>query len=267
MTSPRFASSDDTGRTYTLPNIDTPLVSVTTVLNVISKGALMNWSAKLAAERAMESEDTWHAIEQEEGREAARKWISSAAREYTRKRQLLGSAVHHLCENHGDHNDDVLSKHAWFAREMGGDVGRNMKQIEAHYEQYKRFTDECAPRIIEQERTVANIEQGYAGTLDLICEMGGKTYIGDIKTSPRVYETTALQLAAYRHATHMVDGEETVATDLLSRVEGGFVLRLAPRSYQVAFMRVGDEEYQAFLAAMRLKKWVDAGGVIGEEYR
>jgi hypothetical protein len=55
------------------------------------------------------------------------------------------------------------------------------------------------PKITAFEITVINEEVGYAGTLDIDCEIGGKSTIIDIKSSPNIYTSHILQLSAYQH--------------------------------------------------------------------
>lgn len=264
MTDPRFASSEDRGRFYRFPDQE-PMISVTSVINVLSKPALVPWSAKLAAERAMKHENIWHGIQEEEGDDKARKWISAAATEFTKMRMTLGSAVHWMCENNGRLQEpEVQDKLMWYLDTLGGDKAKHMDTIYAHLTSYQRFLADFQPYIIEQEQTVANLEHGYAGTLDAVVQLGHKVYLMDIKTGG-AYNSHALQLAAYRYCRHAVRDDQVNTWNI--RAEGGFVLELKPKSYKVHWMRCGEQEFEAFLAALRLKKWSDEGGVIGEQYR
>lgn len=48
---------------------------------------------------------------------------------------------------------------------------------------------------------------GYAGTVDLVCEIGGEKWIVDFKTSKDIHDSHKIQLTAYRHAL----GEHKIA--------------------------------------------------------
>ena len=252
MTNPKFANSGETGRTYSIPGYP-PLTSVTTVLSAASKPALYGWYAKMAGVRAVEQEMEWHAIQAEEGDEAARKWISAAARAYNEQRKWLGSAVHHLCETYDEPDTDpgLLD---WYLDKMGGQKDKNLSVLNNHVWQYGEFLKEHQPTFLLKEATVLHPVDRWAGTLDMVVEMGGKTYIGDIKTGG-AYKETGLQLAAYRHAALIVDGDET--RPFTFDIDGGFVLELKPKSYKVHYYDCGRDVYEVFLALKKFKGWLD----------
>jgi hypothetical protein len=63
------------------------------------------------------------------------------------------------------------------------------------------FTDwvkEAKPKFLQSEFVVWG--EGYAGTVDLLCEIAGKIYIVDFKTSQYIWPSHELQLSAYLHA-------------------------------------------------------------------
>lgn len=101
------------------------------------------------------------------------------------KKADLGSLVHTLVERHvlGETIDPA-------------DYG----EAEGHVKSWLRFVERHDPTFIMAEATVFNLRHGYAGTLDLIMDVGEGRWITDAKTSPRVYFENHLQLAAYRHA-------------------------------------------------------------------
>ena len=66
------------------------------------------------------------------------------------------------------------------------------------FERYVDFTENHKPNIDMIEVHMVSSELGYAGTLDRILSIDGKTYLVDIKTSGSIYPSYWLQLAAYR---------------------------------------------------------------------
>jgi hypothetical protein len=58
-----------------------------------------------------------------------------------------------------------------------------------------RFFRELNPTVIAVERRVASARYGYAGTLDLLCELQGRLCVLDYKAS--ISEATPYQVAAY----------------------------------------------------------------------
>jgi hypothetical protein len=60
----------------------------------------------------------------------------------------------------------------------------------------KRFFAECKPEVIENEKIVYSKLYQFAGTLDLVCKIGGVRYVIDFKHSIDKYRLP-LQLAGY----------------------------------------------------------------------
>lgn len=56
------------------------------------------------------------------------------------------------------------------------------------------------PVLIESEYTIWNEKDGYAGTLDLLLEIDGQTWLIDLKTSQNIWASHEIQVASYAHA-------------------------------------------------------------------
>ena len=65
------------------------------------------------------------------------------------------------------------------------------------------------PAIIKNEYVVEG--DGYAGTVDIKCQIGDDVYIVDIKTSQDIWKSHEIQLSAYKHAD---DGENGVVAKI-----------------------------------------------------
>lgn len=68
----------------------------------------------------------------------------------------------------------------------------------AMFERYVEFRKRFNFRTISIELNIISKELGYAGTLDRVITLDGKTILLDIKTSNAIYPSYWLQLAAYR---------------------------------------------------------------------
>jgi ATP-dependent exoDNAse (exonuclease V) beta subunit len=256
------------------------LKSVTNVDGALAKPALSPAAGKRAGERAVFQEMEWHAIQQEKGDEEARKWISAAPREYMQFAQNLGSAVHFCCEVFDEHVtaepefvafDDYLINYVmehWVTpmSKYRDTPAKNLELIRKHVEQYDRACKENGITFLDRERTVCSPEHGYAGTLDGIVEMDGRTYVLDIKTGFVSTESVPLQLAAYRFASHEVHGDHT--TKRTAWVQGGLVLQLKPASYKLLPVRCDVDVFTAFLDVKRAWEWQNGMSktAIGEEW-
>jgi hypothetical protein len=63
--------------------------------------------------------------------------------------------------------------------------------------------NEVKPTIISNEITVWSDKHNYAGTVDLVCQIGEDLWIIDIKTSAQVWPEYELQVSAYKHALEL----------------------------------------------------------------
>lgn len=157
-------------------------IGVTTVLNAMPKDALINWSARVTAEAAV---DRWDELGELPPTQRLKE-LQDARWNVNREATGRGTEIHALGEKvaHGE-AVDVPPEH----------VG----PVEA----YARFLDRWDVQMVATEAPCANTALGYAGTLDSVATIGnlpetdGAPVMLDLKTGRGVYESTALQLAAY----------------------------------------------------------------------
>lgn len=142
--------------------IGTPVPSVTTILDAYPKGpAFFEWLKK----NGSDSDE----IRDEAGRK--------------------GSRVHAMTERY-DKGEEVS------LLTEDGEIGMSLTEW-AMFERYVEFRERFKPTILDIEMNMVSSKLGYAGTLDRIIELNGKTILLDIKTSGAVYPHYWLQLAAY----------------------------------------------------------------------
>jgi hypothetical protein len=96
---------------------------------------------------------------------------------------------------------------------------------------------EAKPVIIKREFVVWG--DGYAGMVDLLCNIAGQLYLIDLKTSKYIWPSMELQVSAYAHALPKQEG--TIKTAIL---QVGY--RLNKKRFK--FTEVADN-YPEFLAA------------------
>jgi len=65
---------------------------------------------------------------------------------------------------------------------------------------FKKWFDATKPKTIIHNQVVFSKEYDYAGTLDYVCEIDGKVWLIDFKTSANVYPSHEIQLSAYAEA-------------------------------------------------------------------
>jgi len=154
----------------------------------LPKPALINWSANVTAEYAVNNWDDLTEL-----MVAERLKILKGAR-YAEKDAAArrGTEVHALAEQ--------------LARGEQVDVP---DELAGHVESYVRFLDDWDPQPILLEATVYHRQYGYAGTLDMVADLNdGRRWLLDVKTTRSgVYGETALQMAAYRYADRYLDDQ------------------------------------------------------------
>lgn len=70
---------------------------------------------------------------------------------------------------------------------------------------FKSWFDKVTPKVITKESVVFK-DSDYAGTIDLVCEIDGKVWLIDFKTSAYIWPSHKLQVSAYKHAyTNKID--------------------------------------------------------------
>lgn len=165
-----------------------PVPGVTTLLGKgLPKPALPYWAAKSVAEYVVDSPE---AVDQLRtmGRNTAIAALKGVPWEKRDQAAVRGTDVHRFAEElaHGRIAEDVP------------------EHLIEYVEGYARFLDAFDVTAILTERTVASRKWWYAGTFDLIAEIGGVVWGLDNKTSKSVYGETGLQVAAYMTAEFYV---------------------------------------------------------------
>ena len=183
---------DDRRHRYALDDI--PIPSVTTILGVLDKPGLPYWAAGLVARDAIEHHDYWgQRIRNGEDPERVIRDLKGSPWKERDKAARRGTRIHQVLEAaaHGDPTDcprDLLP----------------MAQ------QAVDLLDREGVRTVETEARGCNRGLWYAGTIDLIATIRGKTWLLDWKSSRSIHETHVMQVAAYAHMATIltIDGEE-----------------------------------------------------------
>ena len=167
--------------------------SVTTILNVIAKPALVQWSAKMASEYIERNLVPGKAYDEIEIKDLCRK-ASFAHREHKQTAADIGSLVHEWIET--------------FIK-MKGKMGNPMHpEVKAGIEAFKQWIEENHVEFHESEQKVYSRKYNFSGTFDFIATVNGKRMMGDIKTSSGIYNEMFLQTSAYQLARQEENPEE-----------------------------------------------------------
>jgi hypothetical protein len=197
--SPSKAKRKDgpSGRFYDTPEGSYP--SVTTILSIIGKPALVPWAAKV--ERTLVTQVAADLYEDAHGtpKMSRSAYLTTLecrlGKERAHTKELakageIGSQVHKLIE---------WTLRSTLYAEPGPcpKISDRAQWAFMCFEEWAKTVD-LKPLLIEQ--TVWSATHGYAGTADLIAEINGRLTLVDFKTAKRVYAETDLQVAAYIHA-------------------------------------------------------------------
>ena len=158
--------------------------SVTKILSVIDKPALLNWGVKTAIDYCREEikpgimmdEIQLHTVF-EDAKKAHWKKKTDAGD--------LGTMIHKWIEGYIKGEDPKMPFHEGFRNAV---------------EQFLKWKEEYDVKFLLSEQIIFSKAHKYTGTLDFIAKVKGKLVLGDIKTSSGIYDSYWLQLAAYRIA-------------------------------------------------------------------
>jgi hypothetical protein len=242
--SPRLARRNHgRGHSYSLDGVKVP--GVTTVCGNLPKHALVDWAGRVTAEYAV---DHWDELSAEPP-SARLNTLTRARYRATSSAALRGTQIHTLGErvSKGEHVD----------------AGEHVAEVEA----YARFLDSWAVEVIATETPLAHTTYRYAGTADAWVTMGRGPFAGarvllDIKTGRGVYDSTALQLTAYRHADlwHPAGPE---SEEPLPPVDAVAVAHILPDAVELLPVEADDKQFRQFRYLLETTRWLDEGPYIG----
>lgn len=220
-----------------------PWPGATTVTDVLDKPALTKWHRTQVAEAAIAHAERLVADRDAGNAEAAIAFLLAARNEGTNGRER-GSRIH-------------ASLEAVLRRTVEPVDPRDVPAIEGA----RTWLNETGVRPIEVEAFVIHETLGYGGTLDLIAEIAGETWLLDWKSSKsvawpdgQVYSEMRLQLAAYARAEFIArpGDPERYPVPAITRYGIVHVTDAGTRLYEAT---VTDADWIAFRACLMLYDW------------
>lgn len=256
------------GRQYELPD-GSRYPSVTSILGVIAKPALVNWAAK--EERLLVTQtagDLWESIAPHQGMLAGDKRISRLG--FLNSLQVrLGKS--YACQRRLQKASDVGSQaHSLIEWRLNVQLGQALERErpvvspEANnaFAAFETWADNVKFQPLRIEFMVWSRTYEYAGTLDVVArmEVEGRTVLclGDWKTGKAIYGEAVLQNAAYIHALREMGHLDAIED--LGEV-WGFICRLpkliTDPPLEVRMVSPAEQALalEAFLAARRVYRW------------
>jgi hypothetical protein len=240
ITSRRYGRS---GHAYYLDDVKVP--GVTTILNALPK-QLTQWSSDAAANYAVEH---WDELTEDTLTKRLDR-IRFAHKDVVSEAALRGTEIH----KYGD--PLVRGEPVSIPEELRGPV-----------EAYARFVDDWGIEPVAVETVVGNVTHRYGGRADLWAKVGARDNclaLIDLKTGKNVYESTVLQLAAYRFAElWQPDGPDSEQP--IIEVDRVYVAHILPDDVRMLPVEAGPDQFRAFLYVQQTALWLDRHGFRGEE--
>jgi hypothetical protein len=240
------------GRFYDVPEIG-ECPSVTNILSVIAKPALVPWAAKVERELVVEAAAALYLDAPISPRMTKVAYITSLVQrlghERAHEKQLkqagdIGNECHRLVE---------WSLRIWSGQKVGEQpiVG---PQAATAFSAFKSWWDEAGLKVFAVEQTVWHPLLRYAGTLDLLAYQGDDLVLVDLKTSKAIYDEFALQVAAYMKAVDAMGH---------GPVRKGYIVRLPKTDgdgFETLELSDVDRSFTAFEHALALWRWQQKRG-------
>ena len=209
--------------------------SVTTILNVILKPALMPWAVKMGAEWFRDNRKDY--LKGDIKLEDMIKGIKGAYRKKSQDALNIGEEVHAWCEQAIKFKLGVGTMPAMPANEV----------VRESIENFRDWTKENDVKWLSSEEKIYNRKYKYAGTVDAIAEVNGVFGVIDFKTSKRLYDEYDLQVIAYVETIEDIYGRDC---------ESSWLLRFDKEdgSFESKELQSGDhaENFMAFYGALCL---------------
>jgi hypothetical protein len=271
---------------------DLVLWSVTTIINVLDKAGLMWWAAGMTADAAIDSQKTWQAMLEEQGRDEAWRWLRSAHKRRP-KNQLsasdLGTVVHDLCEQYalkGERpNTDYVSDLIYRKGGEFVDLDSETAVAQRMVNQFEKWANHFSPSYQATEVCVYSPKFGYAGTADGFLTIDGTRFCIDYKTSRDPYdgqgrpktpyaESVALQIGAYVNAEMaavwrprrfekqsrryyaLSPAEQELAVPV-PEVDTGLVIQITPEDCSAYPVKCDASVHRSFLYVLEAARWVN----------
>lgn len=187
---------------YVWEEKDEVIPSVTTILKVINKPALVNWASNMAVDYISEQIEPGKSYDELQLIDIFKK----------------GRKAH--WQKKTDAGDIGTFVHNWVEKYINGEnpgmpVNPDLKVSILKFLIWVKKHD---VKFLVSEQVTFSKKYKYSGTIDFICTIDGKLYIGDLKTSKGIYSEMWLQTSAYRYARTEEYPNENYSGQLIVRI-------------------------------------------------
>jgi len=256
---------------------DLKLWSVTTLIGVLDKPALLHWAAGLTADATLSDIPFVQQMLTSRGRDETWKWLRDAR--FRQPKDSLtdaefGTQIHVLLEEYTLTGIKPTPTRETFKNDLDAAA--------ACLDQFDAWAHEHQPEYLATEVTVYNATYGYAGTCDCFMTIDGTPLIADYKSSKKsrdgkgkptgLYPEIALQLAGYRYAEvaavwrarrfekfrrryYLLSHDEQQQGVPVPTVAGGIGIKVTPEHCTAYPVQCDEEIFGAFLYVLETARW------------
>ena len=232
LTTPRITRVKGRGpRHYQVEGYDEPFPSVTTVLSIISKPALIPWARNVALESVRGA-----LMERAGGME----WITPEWVE-----GIITEGRHRPDQERDQAADFGTQAHILIDAIIQGKEPEIPPEMEPVVKSFIAWRKDAGLDIHLSEQTVFSARHHYAGTMDAVAYRGDTLVALDWKTSNGLYPEYALQVAAYGKALEEMSGQ---------KVQEAWIVRFGKATPEFEARQVVDLDgaFNAFRSALYL---------------
>lgn len=271
---------------------DITLWSVTTIIGVLDKPALLYWAAEQTANAAIDNLATWQAMLNDRGRKEAVKWLRDARFRMPKtllSASALGTIVHKVVEIYAL---TATRPDKEFVTELivqaGGpqvDIEHEVNVVGRMLNQFDKWLQKFTPSYQATEVCVYSPTYGYAGQTDGFLTIEGVRFIIDYKSTREALdsqnrlktpypEQVGLQLAFYRNAEfaavwrprrfekfrrryYALSTAERELAVPVPEVDTGLVIQITPESCEAYPIRCDEEVHTAALYTIEAFRWMN----------
>lgn len=218
-------SGTDQQRWYRNKESGVQVPGVSAIVDMLPKGALTPWAARLAAEYAIgNQEEVQQLLSEPDGEKKAIERIKGASSRYAANAAQEGTTVHHYTE--------TIARAVQQNTKPKAD--KMPQGIMPYLKNYVRFLNEFEVEPVLLETVIWNETIGYAGRIDMACRLkaiNDDLVIVDTKSGASgVWESVSLQQTAYRYAESWWDEEADILKPM-PEIKRAYALWLRPQGF------------------------------------
>jgi hypothetical protein len=266
---------------------DEVMWSVTTLIGILDKPALVPWAVGVTAERVVRKLAIIQQRINSEGDASAVDYIKGLRwqTDGLLADNQLGTVAHGLFDEYalsGTRPDVTPDLHPDHAAKGSTLVAEDMRSLHGMLHQFELFLEQYQPAYDACEAIVYSPTYTYAGQADAFVHIDRMALILDYKTSRKTYDgrgkirtpypEVGLQLAAYRYAEmaavwrarryenrsrryYLLSSAEKALAVRVPPVDGGVAVRITPDHFGVYPVRCGERQHDAFLYCLEVARW------------